>query len=71
MFGVESPSTRLTLSVVGISIGTLIAVGGEVQLNVFGLVIHEVGTRQSCPDFRLKRPGPPVSNLPLVTLFTP
>lgn len=42
LLGVESPSTLLTLSVVGISIGTVIAVGGEVQLDMFGLIIHEV-----------------------------
>eukprot|EP00041_Stephanoeca_diplocostata_P012610 m.211154 g.211154 ORF g.211154 m.211154 type:complete len:289 (-) comp19023_c0_seq31:501-1367(-) len=41
-FRIEKFNTRLTLAVGGISVGTLIAVASEVQLDVFGLVIHEI-----------------------------
>ena len=39
---VESPSKMLVASVMGISVGTLIAVAGEMQFDTFGFVIHEV-----------------------------
>eukprot|EP00040_Diaphanoeca_grandis_P043820 m.10387 g.10387 ORF g.10387 m.10387 type:complete len:315 (+) comp8270_c0_seq1:300-1244(+) len=40
--GVESPSTMVVISVSAISVGTFIAVYGEAQLDMYGLIIHEI-----------------------------
>eukprot|EP00037_Helgoeca_nana_P027525 m.315563 g.315563 ORF g.315563 m.315563 type:complete len:313 (+) comp27525_c0_seq1:327-1265(+) len=42
IFGVETPSRQIVVAVAAISIGTFLAVLGEVQLDLFGTVIHEV-----------------------------
>eukprot|EP00035_Acanthoeca_spectabilis_P012270 m.218821 g.218821 ORF g.218821 m.218821 type:complete len:274 (-) comp15572_c0_seq5:1709-2530(-) len=42
LFGVEVPSKQIVLAVTAISIGTFLAVLGELQLDLYGAVIHEV-----------------------------
>eukprot|EP00039_Didymoeca_costata_P017071 m.313560 g.313560 ORF g.313560 m.313560 type:complete len:322 (+) comp16491_c3_seq2:164-1129(+) len=39
---VETPSARLVLAVVGISVGTLLAVAGEAEFDITGFTIHEI-----------------------------
>lgn len=41
-FGVEKPGKMLVMSIIGISIGTFLAVVGEVQFDLFGFTIHEI-----------------------------